>query len=214
MVPGWLAAGSTLETSGGAPSGSVVAFSRPGADDAAILSGIVARDPAAIAELFERYGADVRRTLTRALGSTLDVDDLTQETFLTAIDRAGTLRTASALRSFVLGIAVRLAQNELRKRAVRRFVGLDDGFLHGIAPHDPVAREGLARAYRALERLDSTSRMMLVLRRVEELELTEIADAMGVSLATVKRKLARAEKRFDAIAQSDPALRRYLGGAS
>ena len=44
------------------------------------------------------------------------------------------------------------------------------------------------------------------LRFVSEMQLTEVAAACKVSLATVKRRLARAEKRFVEAARSNPAL--------
>jgi RNA polymerase sigma-70 factor (ECF subfamily) len=189
-----------------------VTLSRTPLPDAELLEGITTKSPAAIAELFDRMGGMVRRTLVRSLGSTLDIDDLAQETFLTVIRRARTIRTPDALSSFVMGVAIRTARNELRRRALRRFIGLDDGALVGIAPHDPAARQGIARVYEVLERLDATSRVLFVLRRIECLELPEIASAMGISVATVKRKLARAEQRFEAMARGDAVLRAYVGG--
>jgi RNA polymerase sigma-70 factor (ECF subfamily) len=73
-----------------------------------------------------------------------------------------------------------------------------------------VAREGVRRLYRALDRLDAGSRVLFVLRHVEAFELTELARAEGCSLATVKRRLARAEQRFERIASRDPLLRTFL----
>jgi RNA polymerase sigma-70 factor (ECF subfamily) len=99
----------------------------------------------------------------------------------------------------------------VRKRRLRRLVGLDQATDMAAAPaHDPVAREGIHRVYRALDRLDAGSRVLFVLRHVEQLELTELAKAEGCSLATVKRRLAKAEQRFEAIAAGDPALRTFL----
>ena len=43
------------------------------------------------------------------------------------------------------------------------------------------------------------------------MELAELAEVNGVSLATVKRLLARAERRFAAMAQANPALAARLG---
>ena len=42
------------------------------------------------------------------------------------------------------------------------------------------------------------------------MQLTEVAAACRVSLATVKRRLARAEKRFVEAAKDHPALRERL----
>jgi RNA polymerase sigma-70 factor, ECF subfamily len=175
------------------------------------VSEIIEGRPAAIAELFDRYAGLVRRMLTRTLGSSHDIEDLAQETFLTVIRRCKTLRDVEAFDSFVIGVAIRVARNEVRKRQLRRLVGLDQVADMAVAPaHDPVAREGIQRLYRALDRLDAGSRVLFVLRHVEQLELTEVAQAEGCSLATVKRRLARADQRFEAIAAQDPVLRSFL----
>jgi RNA polymerase sigma-70 factor (ECF subfamily) len=51
----------------------------------------------------------------------------------------------------------------------------------------------LRRTYERLERLPVEQRVAIVLRRIEGLALDEVAAAMGVSLATAKRRIAAAE---------------------
>ena len=53
--------------------------------------------------------------------------------------------------------------------------------------------------------------MAFVLYHVEGLELTEVAEALNVSLATVKRRLARIASRVFAMAESDQRLVQYSG---
>ncbi len=50
-----------------------------------------------------------------------------------------------------------------------------------------------------------------MLHYVDGWELTEVAEAFGVSLATVKRRLARTSVRVFASAQADSLLVQYLG---
>jgi len=45
------------------------------------------------------------------------------------------------------------------------------------------------------------------LRFIEEMPLDDVAATCNVSLATVKRRIGRAEQRFVAIARRDPILR-------
>jgi len=190
----------------------VVALPLPPLEEGALVRGLVAGDPAAVGELFDRHQGLVRSMLTRTLGSVVDLDDLVQETFLLVIRRSSTLRDPRALRSFVVGVAIRVARNELRKRAVRRWVGLGgDTPVEGLcSPHDPVLADSVRRLYRALDRLEPEGRVLFVLRRVEGHELPELAEATGLSLSTVKRRLARAEARFEALCKADPVLRERL----
>jgi RNA polymerase sigma-70 factor (ECF subfamily) len=186
----------------------------PTTEDLEFVHAIVHQQPAAIARLFDRYAPLVRRTLVRTLGNAVDLDDLAQDTFITVIRRAHTLRDPSALRAFVVSVAVRIARNELRKRAIRRFVGLEDAISLPVAgPLDAALVEGVRHIYDALGRLSTDARLAFVLRHVEGYELTETAAACGCSLATIKRRLSRAEARFEAIANGDPTLREFLDQA-
>jgi RNA polymerase sigma-70 factor (ECF subfamily) len=87
-----------------------------------------------------------------------------------------------------------------------------DGVLDDhAAPHtDGDAREAVKRLYAILDRLDTKSRLAFVLHHVEGLELLEVASALDVSLATVKRRLARVSARVWAMAQGDRMLVEYL----
>lgn len=184
------------------------------AGDCALYEGLLKQQPSAVAALYDRYSGLVERLLVRALGSVQDLEDLTQETFITVVRRCPTLRDPDALRSFIVSIVLRVARNERRKRAIRRFVGLEDSVeLPVTSPHDAVLSQGIRHLYAALDRLDQNSRNAFLLRHVQGCDLAETAAGCGCSLATVKRWLARAEKRFQAIAYTDPVLRDFLDRA-
>jgi hypothetical protein len=50
------------------------------------------------------------------------------------------------------------------------------------------------------------------LRFVDELDLNGVADALGVSVSTSKRRVRRAAVRFDTLARLEPALSDWRGG--
>jgi RNA polymerase sigma-70 factor, ECF subfamily len=180
--------------------GSIVAFERERSDEAELVRAVERGDHAAVAELFDVHAPSVRKMLTRMLGSRSDVDDLVQETFVVVVRRIHTLERAGALRSFVVSVGVRIARNELRKRRLRSWVGLSEMPDPPIvAEHDPVTAERVRKLYAALDRLDARSRTLFMLRHVEGMELAELAELERCSLSTIKRRLARAEKRFDAV---------------
>lgn len=180
-------------------------------DDESLLDGLLAGDDHAVASLCDRYGWQIRGVLTRTLGSTTDIEDLMQETFLIIVRRCSTLRDRKAFRPFVVSVAIRVARNELRKRALRRLIGLEDApELPVTPPHDPSVSQAVGRVYEALSKLDADTRVAFVVRHVEGYELTEAADICGCSLATIKRRLAKAEKCFEAMSKGDPVLRELL----
>jgi len=176
-----------------------------------LVAGLIERRATAVQALYSQYSGTVRRVLVQALGSDRDVDDLTQDTLITVIERASALRKVESLRCFVIGVAIRLAKNEMRKRAIRRFVGLEELVdVPLVAPYDAVASEGARHLYYALDRLELNARMAFVLRHVHGCDLAETASACGCSVATIKRKLNRAELRFGALVDGDPVLREFL----
>lgn len=185
-----------------------------GMDDAALARAVVAGDEAAASAVWDRYAPMVRRVLRRSLDPYEDVEDLVQEVFLRFFKRIGELRDPAALRSFLFGIALHVAGTALRRRRVRRWLRLTPtGVLPdlpdaGGAPGDP-AREAVRRLYAILDRLDDAGRLTFVLRYVEGLELTEVAEALDVSLATTKRRLAKVTARVVAMIERDPLLPEY-----
>lgn len=182
-------------------------------DDAALARAAAEGQPGTAAAVWDRYGAMVQSLLRRVLGPGGDVDDHVQETFIQFFRDVKKLRDPAALRPFLYGIAVRVARSALRRRRFRRWLSLTDD---GVLPDEPAAdvdegaREAIARLYALLDKLDDKTRLLFVLRYVEGLELTETAEATGVSLATAKRHLAKATARIRAMAGNDPILAAYL----
>ena len=191
--------------------GRLAVLKRRVTDDASLVEAVVAGDAHAVAELFDRYGYVICGVFVRALGGTQDLEDLMQDAFLTIVRRCSTLRDPAALRSFVVSVAIRIARNELRKRAFRQFIGLEDVPEPPVCPaHDPEAAQAVRHIYAVLEKLDTDSRLAFVVRHLEGYELTEAADICDCSLATIKRRLAKAEKCFEAMSRNDPVLRQLL----
>jgi RNA polymerase sigma-70 factor, ECF subfamily len=191
----------------GRTGGEVVAFPTEPSRDEELWQGLADARPVALSELFDRYAPPVRRLLTRMLDDASAADDLTQETFLVVLRRLRDIRP-DALRSFVMATAVRTAKNELRRRAVRRWVGLGASRpVLVLEPCDVVVREQVVRLQGVLQALEPEARALFLLRHLEGLELTELASSFRCSLATIKRRLVRVEARFEALARSDSALR-------
>lgn len=81
-----------------------------------------------------------------------------------------------------------------------------------VSDVDPEVRDAYVRTYALLDHLGADGRIAFVLRYIEGLELEDVASACRVSLSTIKRRLAKAERRFAAAAARDPVLRAWLEG--
>jgi len=194
--------------------GQVIPLFAPGSDEA-LVAGLRARDPGAQRALFEQHGPYVQRVLARVLGVDAELPDLLHDVFIEAYEGIDRLSDPKALKSWLASIAVFTARACLRRRKRRswlRFVGWDE------LPEPPSTGAtgemtlALSRVYAVLNGMPEDERIAFALRYIDGMELTEVAEACGVSLATIKRKLSRAQELFQARAQREPALQRWLGG--
>jgi RNA polymerase sigma-70 factor (ECF subfamily) len=181
--------------------------------DAALARAVMEGRPNASAALWDRFSPFVRRLLMRAVGPDDEIEDMVQDVFLRVHRGIGSLRDPQAFRAFLMQVTTHVAFSTLRKRKIRRWLKLtDDGTVPDVAVDDEPARAALRRLNVLLNELGVEERLAFVLHRVEERELQETADAMSVSLATVKRRLASADARIATLAARDPLLRPYVRG--
>jgi len=170
--------------------------------DAALVLAARAGEEWAREALFRRYARLALGLAYRILPSDLDIDDLVQDSFLYAFERLDGLTNPQAFQAWLSSIVVRTAGKRLRRRklqvrlGLRSFTPIDaDEVISRTAPPDVAAE--LRAVYGLLEKLPVEERIALVLRRVERLEIPEIAEQMKLSVSTVKRRLSAAEARLE-----------------
>lgn len=193
--------------------GKVLVFPERGVsenDDSWVVGLLLEGDPRAPRVVWQRFAPMVHRMLKRAFGPDHDIDDLVQEVFLVLFDRVGTLREPKALRAFIISITAHTIRRELRRKTAARWLHLGETTSARAREADLDSREALVRLYGILDRLGADDRTAFALRFLEGLELIEVAHAMGVSLATTKRRLTHAWSRIVTHAQRDAALVGYL----
>jgi RNA polymerase sigma-70 factor (ECF subfamily) len=149
--------------------------------------------------LYRRHVQQVSERVTRLLSRTAEAEDVVQDAFVAAFTDLAQLSDRSRFGAWLMRIAVHQTQRRFRRRRLLARLGLDrgsdDARLEQVAdPALPLDRRlQLARLDRALGALPPELRMAWMLRYVEGCELNEIAEASGCSLATVKRRIARAD---------------------
>jgi RNA polymerase sigma-70 factor, ECF subfamily len=185
--------------------------------DAALVEGLRAGQPAAIAAFHARYSALVLRLLGRVLGAEPELADLHHEAFVRALEAIHSLDDPRALTAWISGVAILTARKAIQRRVRRRWLLFrpPEALPELAAPErGGDALEALRATYAVLDRLPADERIAFALRFIDGMELTEVAAACGVSLATIKRRLARAEAEFTTRARQSAVLCDWIEGGS
>jgi RNA polymerase sigma-70 factor (ECF subfamily) len=171
-------------------------------DDAELVRRARSGDRWAEEALYRRHVRAVTNAVTRLLGRTADADDVVQDTFVRALERLDDLRDGAAFRGWVQRIAVTLCHRRFRRRKLLRVLGLDrdpnDATLEAYAAEGarPISSPPCVRstASSRSSRWPRARPGSSIASRAGTLE--ETADALEVSLATTKRRLAEADARI------------------
>lgn len=145
--------------------------------------------------LFRRYAPYVGAIALRILGRSEDVDDVVQDVFLDAYRGIRGLRDPDAVKGWLSRVTVRTSIRKLKKRRLRAFFRLDDTPEYeqvADAAASPETKALIGRVYRTLDALPAEERVAWTLRHLGGEELEDIATLTGASLATIKRRIARA----------------------
>lgn len=168
-----------------------------------------------ILKAFENQKAAIRRIVAKYRSNPADVDELTQDVFLTAF--AAEMRTEiHEPEHLLLRIARNIAINEARKKINTTSDSIEDSsdlsVLQDERQHSPEeildARQKLFIFAQALESLSPELRRAFLMRRVEGLKFKQIATRLGVSVSTVEKRVASAMLKCHAYLQErghDPA---------
>jgi RNA polymerase sigma-70 factor (ECF subfamily) len=184
----------------GRGSGLILLEPPPEPSDADLASRIARGERWAEEAFYRRHAADVLALAQRLLGNSWDAEDVTQETFVTAFAIWNQLRDQERARSWLMQIAVRKVHRQFRRRRLLRLLSLDRNA--DDLPLDALARDDVSAEVRselivldsALKSLAPKVKIPWMLRYIEGLLLEEVAEKCDCSLATVKRRIADAQR--------------------
>jgi len=172
-------------------------------DDDALAAPLRPEDAAAFEQAFQEYAPFVWRALRRLGVPEADIEDVCQEVFMVVLRRLGGFEGRSAIRTWIYGICVRRA-GEHRRRRLRRREDLVDAPEPVVPEHqlDELQRRRTCALLDAeLEKLSDDQRAVFVLYEIEELPMSEVAEAVGCPLQTGYARLYAARGRLAAAVQ-------------
>ena len=157
----------------------------------------------ALEVLYRRHSAFAIHLAARIEGSSRDVEDIAHDAFVRAFERLNDLTDRAAFRSWLGAIVVHAVRSRMRRHRLMSLLGLGKSSepvdLDALASPDasPHVRAQIAQIYALLRTLPADERIAWVLRCVEGHDLETVARMTRCSLATVKRRITRAQRFLD-----------------
>ncbi len=181
-------------------------FSNDGAPD---LEALLRGDPVAFEQLVRRESMRLFRVIQRIVSDENEAESILQETFLQAFKRLDTFRRESKITTWIYAIGINLARASLRKS--RRYDTMAEEDLDRLQPsfsngtysdqHSEWNPQKIAEIaerkeliHAAIEKLPPDYRMVVLLRDIEELSTTEVAQILSISDGAVRVRLHRARQ--------------------
>ena len=188
-------------------------------DDAKWVERILAGDESAFTALVKKYEKRIHAFVWRRVRDYHVAEEITQDTFLRAYKKLGTLRDPNRFSGWLYMIATRRLLTWLGEKSIpmQSLDAMRDAEIEALfyARYMMEQTEKLATekqrevvAY-LLEKLPARERTAVVLHYLSEMTCEEVGDFLGVSPNTVKSQLHRARKRLK---KEAPIVRETLGG--
>lgn len=201
-----------------------------GLDEAALVARACQGDVAAFEQLVAAYERKVYNLAYRLTGNPEDAADVAQEALLKVYTSLPEFRGDASFSTWLYRVVSNTCLDELRRRKRQRAVSLDQPISltdgedltrqwadESDGPEEALTRkEQQAMVQQAISLLDEDHRVIIIMRDIQGLSYEEVADALGLSLGTVKSRLNRAraalQKKFSELELFGPKVVRRVQG--
>lgn len=174
--------------------------------EAILIDRVVSGDHEAFTLLLKPYERMIYASALSILGNEADAEEVAQEAVLKAFRSLPRFRRESKFSTWLVQIAINEAKMKLRKDRRHLYESLEEGRqneegdftprefadwreIPSTALENKELRQALSQA---LESLPAKYRSVIVLRDVQQLNIRETAEILGISEANVKTRLSRA----------------------
>ncbi|MGD0891450.1 MAG: sigma-70 family RNA polymerase sigma factor [Terracidiphilus sp.] len=177
--------------------------------DGLLVAAALSGDASAFVELSRRHSRKLLLKIYRMTNNWQDAEDIVQEALMKAFTHLYTFESRASFSTWLTRIAINLTLMLLRKKRRSRtlcddtFVlveSIDDVFEprdHRENPEQTCARRQVEdKLERAMQRMRPKYREVIELREGADLQMSEIAESLSISVAAVKSRLLRARKEL------------------
>ena len=151
----------------------------------------------------EAYGTDIYSFCIRLTQNREQAEELYQDTFLAMCEKED-WKEEGNVKSYPLGITIKLWQNRKRKFAWRKRIaaeiplskeqGLEAFSTDENLEQHMVSKEEQEAVWKAIYKLPEQLRIVILLYYMEDFKVAEIAEKLSLSISNVKSKLMRARR--------------------
>lgn len=172
-------------------------------DSARLISDCLAGDESAIERLIRQYELGVFRLALSIVGDEAEANEVTQETFISALRGLRTYQEQRSFKAWLFTIALNHSRSHLRKRKVLEKLKASATLLFRLderrqtLPEEKVIQnQKEAVLWHELNKLDERHRLVVILRYFQELSMAEIAEVLNIHEGTVHSRLHTARERL------------------
>jgi RNA polymerase sigma-70 factor, ECF subfamily len=172
-------------------------------DETAMIARVLTGETDVFHELIRPYERSVYTMALSLLRNEAEAEDAAQEAFIKAYRNLGRFRSESRFSTWLIAIVLNEARGRLRRKQPGLTDSIDDTSEGSVTPMEltdwrEIPSETLERQEvrslirRALDALPLPYREVFVLRELEERNVQETAETLGITTASVKMRLHRA----------------------
>lgn len=173
-------------------------------------------DLRAFEELITHYEPIVYNIIYRMMNNIDDTYDLSQETFIKVYKKIYQFDGKSKFSTWLYRIATNTCLDEIRRRkgkdtfSIDQTIELEDGQIPSqqVDKNENVEEKILDKEKKqiiqeALNEMNESHRVILVMRDIKNLSYEEISEILGLSLGTVKSRISRARQALKKVLMQD-----------
>jgi RNA polymerase sigma-70 factor (ECF subfamily) len=168
-----------------------------------LISECIAGNEAAIEMFVRQYETGVFRLALSIVGDQAEANEITQETFISALRSLNSYQETKSLKAWLYTIALNHSRSHLRKRKTleRLRTTLNSIFRvetqkQTLPEESAIQNEKEAEIWKVLNKLDEPFRIVVILRYFHELSINEISKILSINEGTIHSRLHTARERL------------------
>ena len=188
-------------------------------NDAQLIQRVLQGDQAAFSPLVRKYQKGVHALVWRKIGDFHIAQEITQDAFLTAYKKLGTLKNPTQFSGWLYVIAANLCRDWFRKNHMPMLESLEAteasevdrvSYSQYVAEKQATEADETRREVvkKLLQKLPESERTVITLHYLGEMTIKAVSEFLGVSQNTVKSRLSRARNR---LRKEEDMIRENLG---